>query len=444
MRSMRNLRKLGSVILLSVLFFLAGCSKTEFLPDPEGSKIPFQNEATKTVEELLAASSAKIYYQAWQRSNFKNTLAAKGIKFDITIFAPDDAAMQAAGFTAAVVQQMPMEELDNLLMFYTTIGKLNAEILKGRTDNYVVKSMLQHPGLYVQYFENPHSYPGGYDDFFYSNYMAVEADDLFINGKSTGKLNYYPATNGALYILGKAIEKPVKTKLQALIDDGRFGMFLESQRLTDEMYLKKIGDDLELLFGYRIDSEEIKRDYAYDRLYYDEDMAYVDFGYPAPNIVVSALFAPTDEAFHKAGFQTVEDILRFNRERGDARFDENTFQIAGGYPLDTILNFHRDWGRFFAPRDPSYGLARNNATVFYSNVLNPSLQDYMVNIGGNSQAIYGYKMPLSFSMSNNKTQIQVPGSDRPAATVLEADINTLNGPIHVVDQLLIPKGFKLN
>lgn len=432
-----------SAILLGLLFFFSACNKTEFLPDPEGAQIPFQEEATQTVEQLLAASTAKIYYQAWQRSTLKTTITAKGSKYEYTIFAPDDAAMQAAGFTAAVIQQMPLEELDQLLMLYTTIGKLSAEVIKARSDNYVVKSMLQYPGLYVEYFENPDSYPGGYDHFFYKNYMAISSENLLINGKNTGKLNYFPATNGSLYVIGKAIEKPTKTKLQALMDDGRFTMYLESQRLTDEMYISKIADGIEPLFGYRPDNEEIKRDYAYERLYYDEEMAYLDFGYPVPNIVVTTLFVPTDEAFHKAGFQTVEDIMKMNEERGDARFDENFFQVMGGYPLDTLLNFHRDWGRFYAPKDPSYGLAKNNLTVFYSNVLNASLNDYMVNIGGSSAPKYGYKMPLTFSMSNNKVQIQVPGADQPAATVIESDINTLNGPIHVVDHLLIPKGFKL-
>ena len=27
--------------------------------------------------------------------------------------------------------------------------------------------------------------------------------------------------------------------------------------------------------------------------------------------------------------------------------------------------------------------------------------------------------------------------------IIDTDINTLNGPIHVVDNLLLPKGFKL-
>lgn len=437
------LNHISASILLGILFFFSACNKTEFLPDPEGAKVPFQEEATQTVEQLLAASDAKIYHQAWQRSTLKTTIAAKGSKFDFTIFAPDDAAMQAAGLTSAAIDQMPIEELDQMLMLYTTIGKLSADIIKARSDNYAVKSMLQHPGLYVEHFENPDSYPGGYDNYFYKNYVAISAENLLINGKNTGKLNFLPAINGALYIIGKTIEKPTKTKLQALKDDGRFTMYLESQRLTDEMYLDKLADGIEPLFGYRPDHEEIKNNYAYERMYYEKDMAFIDYGYPAPNIVVSTLFVPTDEAFHKAGFETVAQIMQMNEERGDARFDENYFQAMGGYPLDTLLNYHRDWGRFYAPKDPSYGLARNNLTVFYSNVLNPSLNDYMVNIGGSSLPRYGYKMPLTFSVSNNRVQIQVPGSDRPAATVTEADINTLNGPIHVVDQLLIPKGFKL-
>lgn len=434
---------LSALLILS----MSACKQTEFIPDPEGVKVPFEDDATQTVEQLLAASSAKIYYAAWQRSNFKSTIAAKGNKFQLTIFAPDDAAMQAAGFSSAAIQAMPVEEVDSLLMFYTTAIKVTVDDLKRRDDNFALKSMLERPGVFVTYFENPNSYPGGYDHYFYRTYVALRGDELLLNGKSAGKVNYAPAINGGLYVLTKTVERPFRTKLETLQADGRFSMYLEALRRTDEMFVDKIGSDIEPLFGYRPEPEEIKRDYAYMRIFYETGLVIDPPRYPGflgINIIMSTTFAPTDEAFHKAGFQTVEDLLRLNVERGDARFDTDYFEVRGGYPLDTLLNFHTDWGRFYAPRDPSYGIASANATVFYSNVLNPALNNYIINVGGSTQSDYAYKMPLAFSTNNNRVQVQVPGSTRQAASVLEADINTLNGPIHVVDQLLIPNGFKLN
>lgn len=444
---MIDLKKLGAVMLLSCLFFLGACSKTEFLPEPDGSQVPFQSDATQTVEQLLAASPAKLYYSAWQKSNIKNILKAQGGKVVFTVFAPNDAAMQAAGLSAGVIDQMPVEELDSLMMFYTTIGSVTKDELKLRSDNFMVKSLLIHPGLYVQYYENTAEGINQYDFYHYRHYVGVEGNELLMNGKSVGKLNYLPATNGGIYIMEKAVEKPVKTMLEALKADGRFTMFIESQRLADEWYLDKIASDLEPLFGYRPEPEDIMRDFAYNRLYYQKDWGIntpIYSGYIGPNITVSTLFAPTDEAFHQAGFQTVADILKFNERSAESiRFDDNTFSAVGGFPMDTVYNFHRNWGRMFQPVTQGGDKAVGNATVFYSNVLNATLNNYLVNAGGNPDIEYAYKMPLEFSQSNNSVQIKVKGSEYPAATVIDTDINTLNGPIHVVDRLLFPKGFKL-
>ncbi|WP_293305763.1 fasciclin domain-containing protein [Pedobacter sp. UBA5917] len=443
---MRNLKNFWVFVLPVCILFLGACSKTEFMPDPEGAQVPFQSDATQTVDQLLSTSAAKIFYSAWQKSNIKNILKQQSSKLVFTVFAPNDAAMQAAGLTATAISQMPVEELDSLMMFYTAIGPVTKDELKLRSDNFMVKSLLQRPGLYVKYYEYTQS-NSQYDLYYYRHYVAAKGDDLLMNGKNVGKINYLPATNGCLYIMEKAIERPVKTMLEALKADGRFTMFVESQRLADELFLDKISNDIEAIFGFRLENEDIMRDYAYNRLYYKKDWGIETppyQGYIGPNITVSTLFAPTDEAFHQAGFQTVADILKFN-ERGmeGVFFDENAYTAVGGFPMDTVYNFHRNWGRMFQPATPGGDKTANNATVFYSNVLNPALNSYPVNIGGNPAPEYAYIMPLEFSTGSNGAQLKVKGSEYPAATVIDGDINTLNGPIHVVNRLLFPKGFKL-
>lgn len=439
---MRNLR---SVILGLSLLLLAACTKSEFLPDPEGNQVPFQPEATQTVEELLAASPAKLYYSAWQKSNIKTILKNRSSKLVYTVFAPNDAAMQAAGLTAAAISQMPVTELDSLMMFYTTLGLVTQTELTQRNDNFVVKTLLQQPGLYLPYYENTAS--NQYDLYYYKNYVGIKGESLLINGKNSGKLNYSPAVDGGLYILEKTITKPTKTILEALRADGRFTIFLESQRLADENYIEAMINDMEPLFGYRPEPEEALPYIANRKLYQIgwgiNEPIYP--GYIGPNITISTLFAPTDEAFHKAGFQTLADVMKFNeRSAGTIRFDENFFTGVGGYPMDTVYNFHRDWGRMFQPVTNGGDKAYANNTVFYGNVLNAGLNDYMVNLGGNPPSDFAYKMPIEFSSVNNSIQIKAKGSSYPAATVTETDINTLNGPIHVVDRLIFPKGFKLN
>lgn len=444
---MMNIRNLRSIILCSSLLLLAACTKSEFLPDPEGSQVPFQPEATQTVEELLAASPAKLYYSAWQKSNIKTILKAKSNKLVYTVFAPNDAAMQAAGLTTSAIAQMPIAELDSLMMFYTTLGPVTQTELTQRTDNFLVKTLLEQPGLYLPYYENTGTGANQYDLYFYKNYVGIKGESLLINGKNLGKLNYLPATDGGLYVLEKTIEKPTKTILEALAADGRFTIFLESQRLADENYIETMINDMEPLFGYRPSPEEVLPYISSRKLYRVgwgiNEPIYP--GYIGPNITISTLFAPTDEAFHKAGFQTLADVMKFNeRSAGTIRFDENTFNGVGGYPMDTVYNFHRDWGRMFQPVTSGGDKAYANTTVFYGNVLNAALNNYMVNLGGNPTSDFAYKMPIEFSSVNNSIQMKAKGSEYPAATVTETDINTLNGPIHVVDHLIFPKGFKLN
>lgn len=436
------LTSINAIAFLCCMLVLTACNKTEFLPDPEGAQIPFEPAGTQTVEELLAASSAKLYYSAWQKSNIKDILKEKGPKLTLTVFAPDDAAMQNAGLSASIIDQMPVEQLDSMVMFYTVIGNVTEDEIGMRSDNFVAKTMLSKPGLYARHYEG--SDLGDIDLYYYRHHLSINDGQLFANGLSTGALNYQPATNGGLFVMGKTVERVSKTMMEVLMEDGRFTMFLEAMRLTDEMFLDKIASDIEPLFGYRPEPEEIKSGYAYERKYYEKGLTVdPDLGYPQPNITISTVFAPTDEAFRKAGFQTLEDIRQFNIERGTAMFDENTFQATGGYPMDTIFSYHRDWGRVDATKDPSYGIAADNATIFYSNVLNASLNNYMVNIGGTAQAIFAYKMPFDFSRNNSKIEMHIRGSEQLPISLIETDINTLNGPVHVVDELFLPKGFKI-
>ncbi len=445
------MKKLRYTIVLCccaiIAVMLGACRKTEFMPDPEGAQVPYVNNATKTVEELLTASSAKIFFTAWQKSNIKTLLKEKGAKVSYTVFALSDAAMQSAGLSANVIAQMPVNEVDSLMMFYTSIGDLSKENLAGRNESSMVKSMLNRPGLYAAYYEGDGTGQQQYDLYYYRHYVALKNDELLINGKNMGKVNYTQAKDGALYVIDKAIEKAHKSALKTLEEDGRFTIFLEAQRMADELYIEKIASDIEPFFGYKPDAEEIKTVYATERKYYEIGWALNRPPYPGfvgKNVDVTTMFAPTDDAFRKAGFQTAADVIKFNERGEGVRFDDNTFQGAGSYPMDSVMTYHRDWGRMFGTKDPSYGLGAPNATVFFSNDLQPNLlNEYYVNIGGSASPKYGYKMPLEFSLDGNTVKVKVKGSEHTAASVTQTDINTMNGPIHVIDHLLFPKGFKL-
>ncbi|RYG21465.1 MAG: hypothetical protein EOO07_02545 [Chitinophagaceae bacterium] len=440
---MKKSKYIGLVALFAMALFLGACSKTEFIPDPEGEKIPFQPNATQTVEELLPASPAKLFYSAWQKSTIKNILQERGSKVVYTVLAPSDAAMQLAGVTAATIAQMSAQQADELVLFFVTLRIVAPDELKLREDNFMVNSLLQRPGLFVRFYESNNPSQAN-DPYFFRHYLAVKDDQLLVNGKSTGKLNYQPATNGGIYFLEKIVEKPTKTILEALEADGRFNLFLAALKATDDYYIDKVASDIEPLFGYKPDAQEIMYSYAYLRNYYTKDFTINENNPGYPNITLTTIFAPTDEAFHKAGFQTIADIEAFNLSRSSVIFSENTYSAEGGLPMDTIFSYHRDFGRIFQPATSGGDKTVANSTVFYSNVLKPVLNEYLVSAGGNPSIEFAFKMPLAFTNTSNGIQLKVKETDYRTATVIEGDINTLNGPIHVVNELLVPKGFKLN
>ena len=430
-----------AIFLLSFM----SCKKTEFLPEPEGTKVPYKDDATQTVEQLLAASPAKLFFTAWQKSNLPAQLKENGKNTQFTLLVPSDAALNAAGISATVISQMPVKELDSLVMFYTSIGKVNKESLN--STSLMVKTLLEHKGLRVKYFDSKLDNQQQYDPYFYKQYLAIKGDELLANGKSMGKLNYLPATNGAVYLLEKVIQRPDKTLAEVLKADGRFNTYLELLRQTDEQYLEIMITQLEPLFGYRMSVEEYKDNFSGRRMFFGDEWGGINrppyASYNGPNITVSTYFAPTDDAFKKAGFQSITAIMKFN-ERNNVRFDDNTFEPSGSFATDSILTYHQDWGRMFATKDPSYGINAPNNTVFFSNDLVPALNDYYVNTGGTANAIYSYKNPIRFTTGANGVELQVKESSFEPAHVVETDLNSLNGPIHVVEHLLIPKGFKLN
>ncbi|MNK05817.1 Fasciclin domain protein [compost metagenome] len=427
----------------AVLFMFSACKKTEFMPTPEGEQVIYEPETTETVFQLLEKSTdASLFKRAWEKSTTKERLAGMG-NTRYTLLVPNDAAMTASGITAITIEQMKVADVDSLVLFYTMLGQLRADQLK--LESLPSKSMLERPGLFLNHFENPNS--SFFDVYQYKHYLAVRGNELLINGKSKGNLNYKLAIDGGIYFMNATIEKPTKTAIEVLEDDERFTWFVEVMKGLDDHYAEVTIAAYRDLFGIEFTQEDFWASYSYLRERYRTIWTIVPMPnpeYARLNINISTLFAPTNDAFRNAGFTSVADILAFNDRRGDVRFDMDLFAPAGSYPMDTLLNYNRDWGRMFGPRDPSYGLGAANATVFFSNDLqSDAINNYYVNLGGSASMEYAYLMPFVFSQNNGRTQMKIKGVEQLPVNIVGGDINTLNGPIHVVDNLFLPKGFKL-
>lgn len=416
-----NIKTMNTKLLALCLLIisLASCRKEEFQPEAEGAPIPVE-EIKTTLKEAVNASTNTLFKAAWNRSNMNSIVDKRGANSTVTVLMPTDAAFIAEGLTLEVINRTTPALLDSILLYHTVGLATDAEALSNRGDNAVFSTLLENPYLKSRAFENYN-----YDKYFYRQYLKVTNNELFINGRKSGGVNTTRAKNGTLWPIDHVLHKPTKTILQALQEDGRFGMYLGIMNHVDMLWM------------------EATFEISYRR-YFTEGITLSDNPQSLSYIInFTSVFAPTDDAFRAAGFNSIDDLMALNNRNTLPYLDWDTFEIVGsGYATDTLLTMHR-WGRLFKGKD-NFGEGVDNPDAFYSNDLNNQvLSDYALSGSGYSGSIPILYVPFDFGTnSSGKVTVKVKGSDKPAATVTEADINTLMGPIHVVDRLLTPANFK--
>lgn len=410
--------KLNHILTLCFLLItIASCRKEEFMPEPEGEKVSYE-EIKINLKQTINASPYAIFKAAWERSNLEKILKEKGDKTPFTVLVPTDEAFIADGLTLEKINQTEPALLDSILLYHVLTGNYNPDNFIGREDNFIAKSLLGNPFLRVKPVISGASL---FDPYFYLQSLKLTGKTLFINGKTAGEFSPTQANNGVLWPINKVLHKPTKSIYQVLKDDGRFGMYIELNERADAWYQE-------------LTSYIIPRNFT-------DGLVISDIGYY--NVAFSSIFAITDEAFHQAGFETVDEILELNNRNPLPYLDWDTYAVKGAFATDSLIGYHR-WGISLAPYDANYGGGVKNSTSFYTNDLNNALLwDYTVVTAGYAGIVPPYTMPLEFGKEGTQVTVKVKGSDFSAAKIVEGDINTLMGPVHVVDRLILPKGFKL-
>lgn len=414
---------------------ISGCQKTEFMPPPQGEPIPYEQPDLDRLEIILKNSPYQLFYQVWKQSNVDSILRSKA---SYTVLVPDDAAMQAAGFTLTSIANMAGNKADSLVWFYTIPQAISVENLLDNSGNLLAMSMLQKPEWQV---EMPYAYQQGSITYRFLHYLAVEEGKLLINGSPIGDAkSAIPASNGYIWPITACLEVPKRDFKDVLESDPRFTMLIELKKRSDEVHDNNYRITYELNAGWDPGPET-----DFSRSYYNKlNLVMGSSGARPFTYTFNTLFLPTNEAFQQAGFSTVDEILEWNKRGPAMEFDPIYYQVSGGgFPSDTLVAYHFDWGRDNLPNSPEWGKAPDpTPTVFYGNDLrNNLLDDYLIN---NKVGSMKYVMPYHFGKdAQGRVQLQLKGSEAPPATIIET-INTVMGPIHVVDKLLIPKNFKIN
>lgn len=409
-----------SLLLFGLLLFsMASCRKDEFMPVPEGEVVP-SDQPTINLKEALDASSYSLFKAAWARSTMEAKLKAYGNRTPFTLLIPTDAAFIADGLTLEVINNTPPALLDSLLMYHTIASGVNPKELNGRLDNTITLSLVPNPALRVEPLE-PGS--GLSDPYFYRLNLKVQANGFYINGKNVGNLAPVLATNGTLWPIDHVQHKPTKTILAALEADGRFGIYLDVMKKCADLY-------------FEITEENLERPWI-------PGLVIADYPAPAPNVFFTSILAPTDQAFHNAGFADADAVMTFNKQRTLPAVDWDQGVVNGLFASDSLLTLHR-WSDLIYPKSTSGSFGSLNPTVFYSSDLSSDiLGNYVLRRKNNLYNVPAMLMPLEFGKNaEGAVTIKAKGSTHPPAVVVDGDINTIMGPIHAVDHLIPLADFK--
>eukprot|EP01133_Synstelium_polycarpum_P002872 gene2872-3298_t len=402
------------------------------MPEPVGAEIPFA--AGPDISTALSGSPYTLFKAAWERSNMNKIIADEFPKNRLTVLVPSDEAMTKAGFTAAVIGKTAPKTLDTLLRYHILNGEYTVAKLAGTTYDQAVFTLLTDrqytDGITKegQIVSTP---------YIYKQYINTQGTNLLINGNTVPAGKESSISRGILLPVGSVLVPPKRTMLQALKADGRFGLFLKAAEINGQLYDEKLLETMDAprpgSILYWLDADHVTPgDFKATR---------------KSDVIRFTLFAPTDEAFHKAGIYSAADIERLNSR---FPYDGNGQRLT---PSDSLLILHRqgfvmanvdvDWDTFAGAA--SYVMPRPSVAnmVFYGNSLNAkTLGNYVV--GNFAEGFKRVYLGLDFGKDGSgRTTIRQTGSLFPAATVVEENINTQQGPIHVVDRLLIPNDFKL-
>ena len=404
-----------SIVMLLILQCMAlfqSCTQNEYMIEPVGEKVPYTEEK-KSITDELSASGMTLFLSAFEKSNLSDSLKSWE-NTPLTIFVPSDDAFEKVGLNKEAISKMSAKQLDTLLLYHCMVTRFDTSAVKYTAGNIKITTKLNNPNLRTGW-NTPYSY---------LHYVAINNNNLWINGKLSGIYKVRKTEEADLIYINRFLAKPTQDMWTILEADGRFSLFLKIIKANDLAYSTKSFNDAKMQFTLAVNPTA---------------------EYYQANINLLSLFAPTDEAFIKAGYGDIENLRKLNDKNisnvGKFLYYKNgaPYNFRAFLKSDSILTYH-SWGVQYYPTD-----SKSNATIFFSNELNNDhLANYIICPMVLDQSKPEYACPFVFSQrEDGKTQIKLKNareSDE-AATIIESDIMTLNGPIHVVDRLFIPQDF---
>ncbi|NSL85901.1 hypothetical protein ECE50_003600 [Chitinophaga sp. Mgbs1] len=425
-----NINIKAITVCLAAMVLAAGCIKSSdspLLPAP----MPEYNQASLK-QAITSMDTLNLFYQAIDKAGYSSQLAGNDV---YTVFAPGNTAMQAAGLNAEKIRQLTPDSLRKLVGYHMLAGAYDDYSLRGLLLTSFVPTLREDTVLIPQ------------QQFYVKkSWLSIQqSDQLYLNSCAVGgKIRPLACANGFIYPIGSVVNfAPVdesRTMWEVIENDPELSMYRDAVLLLDSI------KQTDVYFEGTVFGSILTPPLDYPLL--SERKTNPDNGTVNPRST-PAVFAPTNKAFHDAGFHSLDDLRALAYRypfgvTGWANEDYTEVMITFRFSsLDTLLARN-------ILVSGNGDAARYPLRILYSDLVkgtvNNGIFNRMTRVEGQSGSTYiRYPFDLQFSAANgvaymqwrsNGDKIIIPKDDNPLKPV--NNFNVDNGVIYKVDKLFYP------
>lgn len=370
----------------ALLLFLAiaGCTKVA----PLHSLVTPDNvpDTTRDVRKTLdSVPGFHLFALACNRASITNGLDPAGF---YTLFIPTDSAMTAAGFTADVISNMPVDSLASLVKYHITYNSVSDTTL---IDANV--SIQQNCLLETFFYGQPGTPAAGYSSYRHSLFVKYYSGQLNINGWAVNAGERpIQASNGYLYPIHEVLKPPSQRVWDLITTRPELSFYVAAIRFMDSFYTAN---------NYSHFSDSI----PFSQLLF-EQVAGAQPGNIPP--VQATVLAPTNTAFINAGLTDIPSVCNFilgeihtdtlyKDPNGNDYLDilnpipgpgyqltpnaDNS--VSNYFPMDSVFKMHY----LYNPNQVTSGANGGSGTLSFSNALcysdltgSPSINNGVLNV----------------------------------------------------------------
>ncbi|MBN9383732.1 MAG: hypothetical protein J0H74_23445 [Chitinophagaceae bacterium] len=400
-------------IIVSLLL-ISSCTKTEDPPRKVGEELPYPAPA-KTLGQLLdSLPDCTMYNAMYKRSGLKpyiDSANGKNPNTPFTLFVPTDKALSAAGYTMDIINAAAPTILDSVVRYLALSGNYRTDphVPSGTT---IFTLMQPDPNLVRTTMPTVFS---AYQPYVYLLTPDFQDNALWLNGKKVSSTTTpLSAINGCLYRIDSLVQKPFYEMYQLINTDTTLSYYIAALRINDSLYQAKgiIGS-------------------MYSNIQYNDTLGLMLAPADAGQAMFEVLLAPTNNAFRKAGFQSIDDIRTYINNSALASSPGGTQMLTN---LDSVLSFHQLLYGYYS----TFGWIGQGAAYIYTcDMLN---NPYMAQLWVTGVTPRVSLNNVFFQDAGGRIavrRIDAP-TGRAAVITSNSDIPTLNGVLHHVDDLLLP------